>query len=88
VVENSFSIYLQKLFEVNYEKSRILTEMQSTGNDLYDSEIIDKVTMQNFDVSGLKNINELNPSEIKSIRNKEHVGVTREFGLFSTLRNY
>lgn len=53
--------------------SRILNEMHESITDLYNEGLVDKKTMRNFDVLCLNKTHSLDPAEIKSIREKEHV---------------
>lgn len=53
--------------------SRILEEMHITMHDLHKSGIVDKKTMRNFEGLCLKTVHSLAPTEIKAIREKEHV---------------
>lgn len=56
------------------KKSRILDEMHETMSDFYDSGLVDKKTMRDFDVLCLKKtVHDMTPSQIKAIREKAHV---------------
>lgn len=55
------------------KKNRILNEMHQTMSDFYSSGLVDKKTMLDFDVLCLKTVHEMAPSEIKAIREREHV---------------
>lgn len=55
------------------KKSRILDEIHESVSDLYQHKLVDKKTMREFDVLCLKNIDEMQPGDIKKLRAKEHV---------------
>ncbi len=55
------------------KNSRILNEMHETMSDFYDSGLVDKKTMRDFDVLCLKTVHEMSPVEIKALREKVRV---------------
>lgn len=55
------------------KKSKILDEMHSTMRDLHSSNLVNKKTMRNFDMLCLKTVHDMTPTQIKHLREKEHI---------------
>ncbi|WP_058532977.1 helix-turn-helix domain-containing protein [Legionella saoudiensis] len=54
-------------------KSEALGALHETMNDMFESGIIDKKTMREFDLSCLTPIHQFLPEEIKALREREQV---------------
>lgn len=57
-------------------KSEALGAIHETVLDMYDSGIVDKQTMREFDHSCLTPVHSFSPDEIKTLREREHVSQT------------